>query len=177
MSFCFSNLHQTCRIATKLIKSVLFFSLKWKYFQRTTKNIFFVYICSGLYWLFTYLFLNFCNWYSKNKNHQKGWQVIFSISPLKRKILKKYTAIKHNDFTRIFFLRITQYYIYIQFGYILSMEVCVTKFLHIHNLHIFLTCKIRQLISYREKPPYIIRSLSNHKFQEFPLVLNQGIFQ
>ena len=86
MSFCFSNLHQTCRIATKLIKSVLFFSLKWKYFQRTTKNIFFsIYVRAytgyflQLYIPFesglnlTYLFLNFCNWYRKYKNSLKGW--------------------------------------------------------------------------------------------------------
>ena len=86
MSFCFSNLHQICRIATKLIKSVLFCSLKWKYFQRTTKNIFFsIYVRAYIgYFLqlyipfesgldLTYLFLNFCNWYRKYKNSLKGW--------------------------------------------------------------------------------------------------------
>ena len=85
MSFCSTNLYQTCRIATKLIKSVLFFSLKWKYFQRTTKNIFFsiyVRVYTGYFIVIypfesglnlTYLFLNFCNWYRKYKNSLKGW--------------------------------------------------------------------------------------------------------
>ena len=151
--------------------------MKQNYFQRMNE----IYFSKYMFWLILAIYLSFSsisvNGIVRTKIIKKVGRQIFRISPLKRKILKKYTAIKHNDFTRIFFLRITQYYIYIQYGYILFTEVCITKFLYIHNLHIFLTCKIRQLISYREKPPYIIRSLGNHKSLIFPLALNKGIFQ
>ena len=76
-------------IATKLAKRCEILMLEMKYFEIMTKNI----LSVSMFWLIqailTYLFFNFCNGYSKNKNHQKGWSVDFQKLPIKERNFRK----------------------------------------------------------------------------------------